>query len=69
MKTEFVKVLRPFVLDSKPTKVGDVIEVPSLLAVELRTAKKAEKTDPPVRAPRVESAPESKAAQPQKGVK
>lgn len=69
MKTEFLKVLRPFILDSKPTKVGDVIEVPHLLAVELRTAKKAEKTDAPERAPRAPAPSVSKAAEPQKGVK
>ena len=70
MKTEFVKVLRPFILDGKPTKVGYGIEVPHLLAVELRTARKAEKTDAPERAARAPAQPGStKAAEPQKGVK
>jgi hypothetical protein len=69
MKTEFVKVLRPFILDGKPTKAGDVIEVPYLLSVELRTAKKAEKADAPERAARAPAPSVSKAAEPQKGVK
>lgn len=45
MKLEALKVLRPFYLDGKPTKVGEIVEVPSSLSAELRAAKKAEKTE------------------------
>ena len=67
MKKETIKVLRPFILDGSPTKVGDVVEVSSTFAVELRTAKKAEKYEPP--APATDPKPDSKAAKPQKGEK
>jgi hypothetical protein len=67
MKTETVKVLRAFILDGSPTKVGDVITVPASLAIELRTAKKAEKHEVPVKA--TETKPDSSAAKPQKGEK
>jgi hypothetical protein len=63
---ETIKVLRPFLIDGTPTKVGQVIEVPSAFAVELRTAKKAEKFDPPAEAPEVKK---SEAVKPQKGEK
>jgi hypothetical protein len=75
MKTETLKVLRPFLLNGNPTKVGQVLEnVPFPLAVELRTARKAEKFDLPVteeKAPvAAPAAPTvTKAATPQKGVK
>jgi hypothetical protein len=70
MANERLKVLRPFILDGKPTTVGQVIEVPPAFGIELRTAKKAEKTDEPLRAPREpEQKPVQKAAEPQKGVK
>jgi hypothetical protein len=64
MSKETLKVLRPFILDGNPTKVGQIIEVPSSFGIELRTAKKAEKFDPP-------KTPELKieAAKPQKGEK
>ncbi len=69
MKTEKIKVLRAFILDGSPTKVGSVIEVPVSLGIELRTAKKAEKVvEVPAEKP-AETVPESKAAAPQKGVK
>jgi hypothetical protein len=69
MKTEKIKVLRAFILDGSPTKVGDVIVVPASLGIELRTAKKAEKVvEPPAEKP-VEPVIEPKAATPQKGVK
>ena len=67
MKTEKIRVLRPFILDCAPTKVGDVIEVPASLAIELRTAKKAEKVVEAKTEPELKTEP--KAAVPQKGVK
>lgn len=46
MKTETVKVLRPFFWQGKPTKVGDILaEVPATFAAELVSAKKAERVD------------------------
>jgi hypothetical protein len=68
MKTETIRVLRPFILDGSPTKVGDVIDVPAVFAIELRTAKKAEKVVPPAPKP-IEPKSDSKAATPQKGEK
>ena len=68
MKTEKIKVLRAFILDGKPTKVGDEIEVPAVFAIELRTAKKAERVEPKPAEP-VEQKPVSVAAKPQKGEK
>ena len=69
MKTEKIRVLRAFILDGQPTKVGEVIEVPAVFAVELRTAKKAEKVEPQAPTP-AEPKPDSKAAtRPQKGEK
>ncbi len=68
MKSETIKVLRPFILNGSPTKVGDVIEVPSSFAIELRTAKKAEKFAPPAPV-ESESKPVVAAKTPQKGDK
>ena len=59
---EKIKVLRPFILNGSPTKVGDVIEVPKVFAIELRTAKKAEKYEEPAKEP--EAKPVSKATAP-----
>jgi hypothetical protein len=66
MKKETLKVLRPFIFDGAPTKVGDVIEVPAVFGVELRTAKKAEKYEAPKA---IDPKPELKAALPSKGAK
>lgn len=44
MKTESVKVLRPFFWKGQPTKAGDVLsDVPATFAAELVSAKKAER--------------------------
>lgn len=71
MKTQWIKVERAFYLDQKPTKVGDEIEVPYLLAVELRATNKASFIEPKAPAAEVKAAkaPETKAAEPQKGAK
>jgi hypothetical protein len=71
MKTQQVRVDRAFYLDGKPTKVGEEIEVPYLLAVELRACNKATFIEPKAPAAEVKAAkaPEPKAAEPQKGAK
>jgi len=70
MKKEIVEVVRPFMLDGEPTKVGQVIEVPVTLAIELRTANKVKKTDKPLRPPREpEGKSEQNATKSQKGEK
>lgn len=68
MKTTHILVKRAFYLNGKPTEVDKVIEVNSLFANELVAAGKAEVTNPPA-APEKPKAPESKAAEPQKGAK
>lgn len=69
MKKETIKVLRPFILDGDPTKVGDIIEVPSSLAIELRTAKKAAKVEPAAPAAEPAKQPVPNATKSQKGEK
>lgn len=59
---EKIKVLRPFILNGAPTKVGDVIEVSKSFSIELCTAKKAEKHVEPAKEP--ESKSVSKATAP-----
>jgi hypothetical protein len=49
MKTQYVKVVRAFFWQGKPTKVGDVIELPSSFAAEMVTNHKAERVDAPVK--------------------
>lgn len=68
MKTQLIRVERAFYLDGKPTKVGEEIEVPLSLAVELRTTNKASFVVPKAAAEPVK-APAPKAAEPQKGAK
>lgn len=67
MKTQWVKVLRSFLIEGKPQPVGKEIEVSALFAAELRSAKKAEFCDPPKPAAKAEpvKAPEKKAPEPQ----
>jgi hypothetical protein len=41
-----VRVLRAFFIHGKPTKVGDVLELPKLFALEMHAAKKVEFVEP-----------------------
>jgi len=73
MKTQRIRVLRPFNLDGKSQPKGAEIEIPLSFAIELRSANKAEFIEPKPD-PKPEPAPakaeaEPKAAKPQKGEK
>ena len=50
MANTHVKVVRSFLLDGKPTKVGSVIEIPGNTAAELIAMGKAEKHEPKAKA-------------------
>lgn len=67
MKTQTVKVLRAFLIEGKPQKVGEVIEVPAGFASELRSGNKVAFVAPEAKPS--ESKPVSSAATPQKGAK
>jgi len=47
-QTTSVRVVRAFYLNGKPTKVNETIDVPRLLALELKAANKVEIVQPKV---------------------
>ncbi len=47
MQTKTVRVLRAFYFNSKPTKVGDVLDLPHVFALEMIAAHKAESAEKP----------------------
>lgn len=69
MKMQWVRVLRPFLMDGKPQTKNAEIEVSAGFAAELRTAKKVEFCDPPkakasvVQPPKLEDAKTEQAQQ------
>ena len=55
--TQHVKVLRSFLLNGKPSKVGAVVEVGNTTAAELVSMGKAERCDAPTPKAKAEPAP------------
>ena len=49
MQTRHVRVVRAFYFNGEPTKVGAIVEVPSVFGAELIASKKAEAADPPAK--------------------